>query len=225
MATNERIDKTDMIYHDIDTLAEDLVRDEENVTDALQDFNAIELAMSRLNQDRPHSAVVDITVSNSKIVALPSGWETGFSELLKIEYPIESDEYLSGFKLYQTPTGDKLNLGCVIDGDVRVTFTKRHVLHESDHALTTVPLELKEPLASYCAHLALLQLSNKYAHDTDSTIAIDSVDHGDKSRKFAAAATRFLKKYETLVGIEKPTDKSSGAIADWNRKRLFGRRY
>jgi hypothetical protein len=214
-----------MIYNDIDTLAEELVRDIENVTDPLQDFNAIELAMLRLNQDRPNNTVEDISVTNSTIASLPSDWQPRFSALVRLEYPIASGCFLTAAALYQTPTGFVINLGSQVDGDVRVTYTTRHILHESDPELTTVPLELKEPLASYGAHLMLMQLASQYAHDTDSSIAIDSVDHGDKSRKFGALSAKYLKKYEDLVGIEKPTDKSAGDIINWQRPRLIGRVY
>lgn len=214
-----------MIYNDIDKLAEDFVRDIEHVTDPLQDFNAIELAMFRLNQDRPNISVEDVLVSDSNTAALPSAWNKDFSDISSIEYPIGSRTYLDAWSLYQTPTGFVIDLGRVVQGDIRVAFSTRHILHQSNPTLTTIPLELKEPLASYGAHLILMQLSGQYAHDTDSSIAIDSIDHGDKSRKFAALAGKYLKKYQAQVGIENSAEKSAGAVVNWQRPRLFSRQY
>ena len=214
-----------MIYNDIDMLAEEFVRDIEHVTDPLQDFKAIELAMLRLNQDRPNLSVEDVSVPSSNIAPLPTQWQSSFSRISRIEHPIGTRQYLDSWELYQTPSGFVIDLGEHISGDVRVTFTTRHILHDNDPQQTTIPLELKEPLASYGAHLMFMQFASQYAHDTDSNIAIDSVDHGDKSRKFSGLSAKYLKKYQDLVGIEKPVEQSSGAIVNWQRPRLIGRRY
>jgi hypothetical protein len=211
-----------MLTNDIETLVNAMLRDIDGVTDPLQDYNAIELAVMRLSIDKPHLRVEDVTVASSRLADLPSRWVNDFSELQRIEYPINETPraFIDRAELYTSPDGEKVDLGCVVAGDVRMTYTAPYLLDVMDEALTTVPEKFKEPLASYVVHLLLNQLAANYSHASDGIIQADSVDHGDKSRKFLSLAKTHLKKYEDQVGIEKPKEQGAADVINWDRPRL-----
>jgi hypothetical protein len=211
-----------MLTNDIETLVAAMLRDIDDVTDPLQDYNAIGLAVMRLSIDKPHCRVEDVTVVSSRLAELPSLWVTGFSALKRVEYPIDETPraFIDDAELYTSPVGEKVDLFCGISGDVRMTYTVPYVLDVLDETLTTVPEKFKEPLASYVVHLLLNQLAANYSHSSDGIIKADSVDHGDKSRKFSSLAKVHLKKYEDQVGIEKPKEQGAAGVINWDRQRI-----
>lgn len=211
-----------MQTHDIEQLVSAMLRDIDGVTDPLQDYEAIALAVMRLSLDKPLRVVEDVAVTDSRLVSLPVAWVKGFSALNSVEYPINDSPrtYINGATLYQAPDGEKIDVGCAVSGTVRVVFSAPHVLDATDDALTTVPEKYKEPLAAYVVHLLLNQLATNYAHSSDGIIQADTVDHGDKSRKFSSLAKTYLKKYEDQVGIEKPKEQAASVVANWDRRRL-----
>lgn len=210
-----------MLTHDIDQLVSAMLRDIDDVTDPMQDYNATELAVMRLSLDKPRVVVVDVDAAG-RLVDLPITWINDFSALRRVEYPIDETPraYLDDAIEYETPAGKKIDLACSVDGTVRVSHTLPYVLHELDPALSTVPEKYKEPLASYVVHLLLNQMAANYAHSNDSFIQADTVDHADKSRKLLNLAKLHLKKYEDQVGIEKPKESGAGGVMNWDRPRL-----
>jgi hypothetical protein len=211
-----------MITADIEKLAADMVRDIESVSDPLQDFNAIELAVERFSLDHPKHVVEDVIVVDSGLADLPSKWQLDFSQVKSVEYPIgESPRvYMDGVATYEAPDSTMLDLDCAMTGTIRVSFTVRHVLDDTASELTTIPKQFKEPLACYAAHLMFNQLASQYAHSTDAIIQADSVDHADKSRKFSALAKQYLAKYVEQVGKDSPEHQGGVAMVNWDRERL-----
>jgi hypothetical protein len=217
-----------MLTQDIEQLVSAMLRDIDDVTDPLQDYNATGLAVMRLSLDKPRVTVVDV-VADGRLVDLPASWVADFSDLRRVEYPIDETPraYLDDAAVYETPAGKKIDLHCAISSTVRVSHTVPYVLDDTDAALSTVPDKYKEPLASYVVHLLLNQMAANYAHSSDGLIQADSVDHNDKSRKLLSLAKLHLAKYEDQVGIEKPKESGAGGVMNWNRPRLdlLHRRY
>lgn len=211
-----------MQTHDIEQLVSAMLRDIDDVTDPLQDYDAIELAVMRLSLDKPTTSVEDVVVVDSRLADLPVGWVPDFSALNLIEFPIDASprQYIDDVVVYTAPDGKKLDIGCVESGTLRVTYTVPYVLSATDDMLTTIPEKYKEPVAAYVVHLLMNQLATNYAHSSDGIIQADTVDHGDKSRKFSALAKVYLKKYEDQVGIEKPKEQGASAVTNWDRERL-----
>jgi len=177
--------------------------------------NAIALAVERYNQDRPRLAVEDVTSDGTRLLALPAAWETDFSALASLEYPLGDvpPTLLEGFELYRTPSETKVLLRSApaSGAAVRATFTVRHLL---TFAADTIPAQHREAVSSYAAAVLCEQLATFYSGDTDSTIAADSVEHRSKAQAFAARARGLRQRYHDALGLDPKRNTAAGVVVD-----------
>jgi len=190
-----------------------LVRDEDAKISGDDITNAINSALYRLNQDAPFQKVVDVTANNENIISVPAAFETGFSQITNVEYPINERPRasLDDVFVYQEPNGEVLDLPFTITGDLRITFTVRHSI---DDASSTFSIEQLEPVASYAASILCGQLATLYSHDTDSVIQGDSVDHANKADLFRRRARELDKRYVDYIGVDKPKSSAAGVVVN-----------
>ncbi len=168
---------------------------------------AVDLALARYNKDRPREVVSDIAGTGAYDYATPTGWETDFSELKGIEYPVglQDAAFLvpqDDFTTYKSPSGEVIRLirMSLYAGDsMRVTITARH----TDE--TTVRPSDIDALANLVAAEACETLSSDYAKTNDSLIQADVVDHKSRGAEYAARAKQFRKLYEAHIGVDKDT--------------------
>jgi stage V sporulation protein SpoVS len=182
-----------------------LVRDDTGkITPADRDA-AVQEAVKRYSKDRPRAKKQDITADGANKIALPSGWETNFSRLRSIEYPVgnvppsilEQDRY----GLYDDGTAIKLLLldAVNVGASLRVEYTIAHVLNGTTD---TIPPGDREAVCCWAAALLLDQLAAHFAGSTDSTIQADAVEHGSKAREYAARAAALRRRYLNEMGLE-----------------------
>lgn len=200
-----------------------LVRDDASrITEEDRD-NAIELALRRYSQDRPQTKVEDVVSDGTTLLDLPASWEAGFSQLASLEYPIGNNPptLLSGWQLYLSPSAAQIMLvsAPTSGASVRATYTIRQVL---TYAADTVPLEHREPLASYAASVLCEQLASLYSGDTDSTIGADSVEHRSKAQEFAARARGLRQRYFDALGIDPKRAVPAGVVVDVDMPSSLG---
>ncbi|GJM12789.1 MAG: hypothetical protein DHS20C12_11920 [Pseudohongiella sp.] len=193
-------------------LVESLVRDDEDRLSATDIATAVSEAIARYSTDSPQELIVDVVADTTSTLPLPAGWQTGFSEPRRIEYPIGQTppSYFgaTSYIAYRGPSNAeniKFNIASVTVGQsARVTFTATHPDASTFHRGDT------ELVASYAAALLCEQLAAFYGHDTDSTLSSDSVDHNDKGRGFAIRAKSLRARY---VGRFKPRSSTNSASA------------
>lgn len=200
-----------------------LVRDEDAKLSRDEITNAINSALYRLNQDAPLHKIVDVTAADENIVSVPAAFESKFSQIINVEYPINERPRanLADVYIYQEPNGQVLDLPYAITGDLRITFTIRHSI---DNAASSFTTEQTEPLASYVASILCGQLATLYSHDTDSVIQSDSVDHASKADSFRRRARDLNKVYGDYIGVDKPNkpkDSAAGAVVSIAPRRSY----
>lgn len=205
---------------DIDVFISEYTSD---ISDADRD-NAISDAVIKYSGDKPRTLVEDVVSDGTVYLGLPASWEQGFSDVLKLEYPIGSSPltYIDEFEIYQSPAEFKILLPYTItaSASVRVSFTAQHSVTA---VVDTIPIKHREAVVSYAMSLLFTQLSSIYSGDEDSTIAADNVDHGDKARRFASRAKDLKKQYHDLLGIEPKRTHAASATANWNRNNSRGK--
>lgn len=217
-----------MALSDYQALVPDLVRDDAaKITTAQRDTAISPLAVERYSQDKPRDKVEDINGLGTNLLNLPSGWQSDFSELKSIEYPIgdvpptlvDQDRY----SLYDTPTGKQI---MVVDSipagtaNVRVTYTIRHQL---DATADTIPLSHREAVSCWAAALLCDELASFYSGQTDSTIQADAVDHKSKAAEFAARARTLRTRYFNELGIDPKRNVAKGVMVDLDAYDSRGR--
>ena len=189
---------------DFQTQTNDLIRDKDQVVTAAQRDLAIGAAVLRYSDDRPRPVVVDAAGAGTQQLALPAGWQTGFSQLQTVEFPISASPRavldMAHVALYQTPTVLVIDLPVVVSvaESARLTYTQRHLVDGSND---TVPVSDRFAVCCLAASILCGQLANYYATDSEPTIQADSVDHRRKSDLFRSRAKEYAASYAAMLGL------------------------
>jgi hypothetical protein len=171
---------------------------------------AVGKAMMRHSRHFPRLVAEDVTGNGTEAdypLADLAAWQTDYSGLMSVEYPI--DEYQApeildpdGWMVIQKPTGYFLRL---LEHSVPADETFR-VMYSAQHTCTTAGCSVNdihsEALQALAAHFYCRILSAKYVHNSNSTIAADSVDHSSQYRDFDELAGKFLTEYRDHFGIK-----------------------
>lgn len=211
---------------DFQSLVMDLVRDEANkITPDARD-QAIARAVTRYSADRPRELVEDVTASNSNTLPLPASWETDFSEVRALEYPIGDvpASYIdpAQYYLYQAPSVAKtirVTSGLAAAAAVRVTFTARHSLTPS---IDTLPERDREAVTCWAAALLCDQLAALYANDSAPTIQADSVDHQNQAREYGTRANKLRARYFDELGLDPKRAVPAGVVVNLDNNNSLG---
>ena len=204
-----------MALADFQALIAGLIRDDEAAITTAQRDQAISLGLDRYSQDRPRLKVEDANAAGGEILTLPGSYESDFSRLTAIEYPVGDvpPSMVDGetWRVLATPSGDRLLWdGAPASGQTyRLRYTIRHLL---DGANDTIPRNDREAVAKWAAALLLEQLAARAAGTTDSTIAADGVERADQARKYADRAAALRRDYFDQLGIDPKRALGAGAV-------------
>lgn len=163
---------------------------------------AVDAAVEKYSKDRPKTDVQDVAGTGGHDVALPDTWVEEFSQVKKVEYPVEEVPEITLpkdlYSVYRSPDGEVLRLiGSTPDTDesVRVTIT----IPRTADTIATGDVDAVENLAAaYCCEV----LANLFTQTSDPTIAADVVNYRTKSSEFAARAKRLRQLYLDHVGVK-----------------------
>lgn len=211
---------------DFQSIVADLVRDDAERISAIQRDTAITSAVLRYSKDRPRLKIEDITVPGGNFMPLPTTWESDFSDLQALEYPIGrvpvSHINTNAWSIYATPVGLTIMVSIPLPSDdvVRATYTIAHVVDESTD---TTPRGDLEPICCLAAASLCDQLSSFYSGSTDSTIQADAVEHSSKASEFAKRATALRKRYFDELGINPKKNVAAGVVVDLDLNNSQGR--
>lgn len=206
-----------MSLADFQTQIDDLVRDKDQVIAVAQRDSALATAVLRYSDDRPNAVVADAIGDDSQQLALPAGWESGFSQLQRVEYPLDMNPRafvdMAHVALYQTPADLVIELPVVVGAaeSARLTYTQRHVV---DVANDTVPVSDRFAVCCWAASILCGQLANYYASDSEPTIQADSVDHRRKSDVYRARERELAAHYFKSLGIDEKRSGAAGVVVN-----------
>lgn len=214
-----------MALSDLQSIVDDLLRDDANrITDTQRD-TAITTAVARYSKDRPRKKVEDLIAPGGNLLPLPAAWEIDYSRVGALEYPIGSvpPNLISSqdFSMYATPSGETIMVrdSLPVSAIVRTTYS---IAHEVTVSADTVPMGDREPVCCLAAASLCDQLAGLYSGDSDSTIQADSVNHQSKAAEFASRAKALRKRYLDELGIDAKKNVAAGEIVDMNLKDSQG---
>lgn len=169
---------------------------------------AIAQAAKGYSYDRPQELVTDIAGTGVFDLALPAGWNDGFSAVTMIEYPwsatapdnltIDDDQFL----IYQSPTGKVLRLLSAVPqtGETaRVHWSGLHSIPNAGN--TTIPDADFDAVAALGGSLALEQLAALMVQTGDPTLLADVVDYKSKQAEYLSMAKALRAEYDRLMGM------------------------
>lgn len=223
-----------MSLADFQSRVDDLVRDKDGVISSTQRGLAIDDAVRRYSQDFPRQVTVDLTSAGGQGLALPAGWQTGYSQALAFEYPIDevpaSEIPLGEVKTRQRPSGLAFELPESLPAAavVRVTYTQRHAVDESTD---TVPEDHRLAVCCWAAAILCGELHAYYATESAPTLGADTADHQGKSERFRTRQRDLSAQYCRDLGVQEKRPQHGHAVVPLQRNdsqgnpRLFrGRR-
>jgi hypothetical protein len=205
---------------DYQTLVDSLVRDTSGIIQTTDRDKAIEIAVSRYSTDRPRTLKADLTGNGTCYVNLPGTWESNFSRLVSVEYPIGSSPPSmlepNTFGLYSGLTTTQLRLDSAIatGQTFRLAFTSAH---QVTAGTDTIPVKDREAVANWAAGLILQQLANHYAGHGTPTIQADAIDWRTKSSDFQSRANAARKTYLDYMGVDPKKNVAAGTVVDLNQ--------
>ncbi|MGE0256908.1 MAG: hypothetical protein AB7N54_19965 [Alphaproteobacteria bacterium] len=213
-----------MALTDYQSLADDLVRDDSGRIATADRDAAIALAVTRYAKDRPRTAVEDLdSGAGGHLLDLPEGWETDFSRLVTLEYPVGAvpPALRADWRLYETPAATKIMLADALPASatVRASYTIAHVV---DAETDTVPASDREAVTCWAAALLLDQLAAFHAGSTDATIKADAVAPGSKSGDYARRAAAMRKRYFDELGLDPKKAVAAGIVVDLDPRASDG---
>lgn len=211
---------------DYEPLVKALVRDDRALLSPAEIDVAIDLAVKRYSSDRPRMLVEDVAATDpdSNSLDLPLAWESDFSQLAAMEFPIGEHPVsvveANHYQLYQSPSGIEVLVDFfAVSDNVRLTFTTRHQLTV---ALDTIPVGQREAVSCWAAAFLCDQLSSFYAGESDSTISADQVSSSNQSRDFSFRAKTLRARYLSELGVDEKRSAPAGVVVDMDLKNSLG---
>lgn len=212
---------------DYQTLVDDYVRDDADKISPAQRDLAINMAVLTYSQAKPKHVVEDVVITATDSLPLPASWETDFSGLTLVEYPIGKRpvQYIPAYQVsvYTSPSGQECHVNgtaLTIGTTARINFTKTYALTDS---VDEIALMLREPICRIAAANLFEQLAAVYAGDTDSTIQADSVNHTTKSAEYARRARDLRKLGLDALGINNKRLVVASAVVNLDANNSLGR--
>jgi hypothetical protein len=172
-----------------------------------------DLALDRLNRDRPHINVTDYTITSldnaiptsGTIIDLPSGFDLARDQVVAIEdlltdgYSRNSPIYLYGdaWSLYQTASSTvKLRFNSLWDvGRIfRINWRSTYTISESS---SNVPDSLARPLQLICAYYLVMNVISRMAQNKRE--GGDEISFTAQIAAMRELAKSFLEEYDMMV--------------------------
>lgn len=192
----------------------------DELSNAQTDAN-VQQAVSQYSRLRPLEKVDEISGDGTYEYALPSDWVSDFSIFRRIEYPagtsqdpnddvIEPEKYC----VYKTASTSVLRFFETTPTSghtIRRTYTIRHSVTAD---ASTVFANDFNAVCSLGAAFCCFDLARRYAQDTESLLAADSVDRRGKSGKYLEIGRGLLKEWATHMGLGEETVTAADGIKD-----------
>lgn len=206
--------------NDYDEVLKALIQDKATKLDMADRREAILQAVSEHSKVRPLVKRRSLLGLGSSILGTPTGWDSDFSTVLSIEYPVgqvpptylepeawlltSSPTALTPYHLvfpgHHIGTGERLNL----------EWSVPHTVGESTG---TIPDGHYRAVAMLGASYACLQLAGYYSQAGDPLISLDSQNPGSKADQYMRLAREYQHRYREFFGLGPANGKDGAAVA------------
>lgn len=193
---------------------------------------AIDQAVQTYSLDRPRVVADYLSGDGSSYTfRLPRRWIHGFSRVVEVEYPLDSQQPTllepTDYNVEELTLGTqplrRLRFLSVIPesgtDNVLVRSTTRHV--HSDE-LDTIPADDLDPVCWLAAAYAALTLAARQAAARDSTIAADAVSYRDGEQRWRSVADKLTQQYAERIRGSKESSPVTGLVRDWDTTTPYG---
>jgi hypothetical protein len=180
--------------------------------------NCINRAVSVYSERRPYIKTVEGTGDGTRNSDVPSDWDTNFSRIESLEYPLAQTPRnfirVKDRKINRGPSGMQIEwLGAEYpsDGDgYYLTYTIKHTVSET---ASTVYSSDEEAVVVKAAQFACEAISAHYNRSADSSVDLDAVDHRSKADQFRTLGTEYKTDFDEMI-----PDRGDGVFGDWDQE-------
>ncbi len=173
---------------------------------------AIQLALRRVNRDKPLRDVVEVSGDGTQDYAVPTNYVKGFSQIKDIEFPsgeipplfIEQDD---SWREYEDPTATPRSRILFLDRTptatekFRVTYTRPHSLTNVSTTSTVEDQDTFQAIVYKSLSNIFRAKGSKFLESNDPVIGSDTVDFGAKGQSFLFLAGEWNAEYKSVVGL------------------------
>jgi hypothetical protein len=174
---------------------------------------------------RPDIKVADTSGTGVFDYSLPADYEDGFSSILSVEYPFDSNDQIPSllkagrdYRLYRDPTSLKLRFLSATPSTsetFRLTYT---IVHVVTTAASTIPPPDERAVANLASALLAEQLAAEFEKTSPSTMPDITFDLRTKSKEYHDQSDRYYRLWSQQMGIPldgRPSAASLHADTDW----------
>ncbi len=169
----------------------------------------------------PVRVSVDVTADGTSYTALPTGWESGLSTLVSVEWPINQSPANivdpRELRSYLSPTGEKLAWSGSPPSSgtsVRFVITASPILG-AVAASTTLPDAHFYPVANLAASICAEAIAAKYAQMGEPVINVDAASY-QKMNDWLTLARRLSDRYRQAFGLGSESSSATVAVAGYS---------
>lgn len=186
---------------------------------------AIDTAVKQYSGHRPREITEDEAGNTTRdyAISLLAYWTEGFSEITKVQYPVDEDLKDDDWQIVRKPAGLYLRL---VDSPAASEIMR--IFYEALHTCTddacTIPTYDEAAVQMLAAALFCEMLAAYFAQNQDSTIAADSVDHKSKSAEYQARAKAYRANYFSHLGIKDGENPAASVTKNQNVDGSYGDR-
>ena len=194
---------------------------------------AIQLALKRVNRDKPLLDVVEASGDGTQDYAVPSDYVKGFSQIKAIEFPsgeipplfIDQDD---SWQEYEDPTATPKSRILFLDRTptatekFRTTFSRPHSLTNDSSTSTVEDQDTFQAIVYKALSNIFRAKGSKFLESNEPVIGSDTVDFGAKGQSFLFLAGEWNAEYKSVVGLVAGETKADDAFAEKDFECGFG---
>jgi hypothetical protein len=161
-------------------------------------------AVKEYSKRRPYQKTVKNTGDGTFSFDVPADWDTEFSWVREIEYPIDNSPPCkiqdSKYEVIQLDTGWKVRFIGEYYPSLGEYFYLRYVIrHSVSDSSTTVPDAHKEAVCNLAASIGCQALAELYGHTANASIEADTINYREKGDMFSSRSKELYKLYDRAV--------------------------
>lgn len=172
-------------------------------------------ALDEYSGYQPQYKDVMLLSSGNKVFDIPEGWQSGFSQIIAVEYPLAETLILDNPENYPIPaireTSDysilnvttPYKLLIVFDVPIGEFIRIRYSLPYTITDYETIPGHYRSAVINLATAYALLKLSSIYAQSTDLNLQAESVDYKERASEYTRLANWYKDRWELVMGLGK----------------------
>jgi len=189
----------------------------------------IDQALGEYSGYFPKTSETDIPSDESYTYAMPGDWTTGFSYIVRVEYPLTEDLLVDNPESYPIPAirepsdyqisdlGVTKLLYAFFEVPTGESIRMRYVVPYTYDDASSVPSHHTGAVVNLATSYALCKMAAVYSQSVYYELEAEAVDYKSRASDYLKQASWYRKRYEEVLGIEGST---KGTLVDGEQENF-----